>query len=115
MTVFTQDIQAVSTAEEINDILVEALAPVRLDVINESHMHNVPAGSESHFKLVVVSTQFQDKNLIARHRMINKLLASQLQNGIHALSMHTHTPEEWESRGGQVPESPPCMGGKARE
>lgn len=103
------------TADEINDILVEALSPVVLDVLNESHMHNVPPGSESHFKLVVVSGEFEGKNLIARHRMINKLLAEQLQNGIHALSMHTHTPEEWDARGGQVPESPPCMGGKAKE
>lgn len=104
-----------NTADKINDILVDALAPVRLDVINESHMHNVPPGSESHFKLVVVSQEFEGLNLIARHRTINKLLAEQLQNGIHALSMHTHTPEEWDAKGGQVPESPPCMGGKARE
>jgi len=105
----------VNTADRINDILVEALAPTRLDVINESHMHNVPPGSESHFKLVVVSQAFEGSNLIARHRMINKLLAEQLQNGIHALSMHTNTPDEWEAKGGQVPESPPCMGGKAKE
>jgi len=104
-----------STADKINDILVDALAPLRLDVINESHMHNVPPGSESHFKLVIVSASFEGGNLVARHRMVNKLLAEQLQNGIHALSMHTHTPQEWEARGGQVPESPPCLGGKARE
>lgn len=103
------------TADQINDVLVDALAPVVLDVLNESHMHNVPPGSESHFKLVVVSREFEGKNLIARHRLINKLLADQLKNGIHALSMHTHTPDEWDARGGQVPESPPCMGGKARE
>ncbi|MGQ7842942.1 BolA family protein [Granulosicoccus sp. 3-233] len=104
-----------STADKINDILVEALAPVRLDILNESHMHNVPPGSESHFKLVIVSREFDGRNLVARHRMVNKLLAEQLQNGIHALSMHTHTPEEWDARGGQVPDSPPCLGGKARE
>lgn len=104
-----------STAEQINDILVDALAPLRLDVINESHMHNVPDGSESHFKLVVVSDAFDGANLVARHRTINRLLAEQLQGGVHALSMHTHTPAEWQARGGQVPESPPCMGGKAKE
>ncbi len=103
------------TATVINDILVEALAPIRLDVINESHMHNVPAGSESHFKLVVVSDQFDSKNLIARHRIINKLLADQLKNDIHALSMHTYTSAEWNERGGDVPVSPPCMGGKTHE
>lgn len=102
-------------AEQINDIVVEALSPIRLDVVNESHMHNVPPGSESHFKLVVVSEDFIDKNLVARHRTINKLLAKQLQGGVHALSMHTYTPAEWQDRGGEVPQSPPCMGGKAKE
>ena len=102
-------------AEQINDILVEALKPVRLDVINESHQHNVPEGSESHFKLIVVSDAFDTQNLIARHRQINSLLADLLKNDIHALSMHTHTPQEWQARGETVPESPPCLGGKARE
>lgn len=104
-----------STAAQINDILVDQLAPVRLDVINESHMHNVPTGSESHFKLVIVSDAFDGKNLITRHRTVNKLLADQLAGSVHALSMHTYTPEQWRERGGDVPQSPPCMGGKAKE
>ncbi len=101
-------------ATEINDIVVKGLAPIRLDVINESHMHNVPAGSESHFKLVIVSDQFMNKNLVARHRSVNTLLADILKEQIHALSMHTYTPSEWESRGGEVPNSPPCLGGGAK-
>lgn len=104
-----------TTAEQINDLVVEQLKPLRLDVVNESHMHNVPPDSETHFKLVIVSDAFADKNLVARHRSVNKLLASQLSGGVHALSMHTYTPEEWKERGGEVPQSPPCMGGKARE
>lgn len=102
-------------ATEINDLLVEGLGPIRLDVINESHMHNVPAGSESHFKLVIVSDEFEGKNLVARHRSVNGLLADVLKNKIHALSMHTYTREEWQQRGGEVPDSPPCLGGKAAE
>lgn len=104
-----------STAEQINDLVVAELKPIRLDVMNESHMHNVPPDSETHFKLVIVSDGFGDKSLIARHRIVNKLLAEQLKGGVHALSMHTYTPDEWEERGGEVPQSPPCMGGKARE
>ncbi len=102
-------------AEQINDLVVGELSPIRLDVVNESHMHNVPPNSETHFKLVIVSESFHDKNLVARHRTVNKLLAKQLEGGVHALSMHTYTPEEWKERGGEVPQSPPCMGGKARE
>ncbi|MBX2878863.1 MAG: BolA/IbaG family iron-sulfur metabolism protein [Granulosicoccus sp.] len=102
-------------ASQINDLLVEGLNPVRLDIDNESHMHNVPEGAESHFKLVVVSQQFDGKNLVSRHRMVNHLLADLLKGEIHALSMHTYTAEEWEQRGGEVPNSPPCLGGKAAE
>ena len=102
-------------ADQINDIIVDSLAPLRLDVINESHQHNVPKGSESHFKLLIISDDFAGKNLITRHRSVNNLLSDLLKNEIHALSMHTHTPQEWHDRGESVPESPPCMGGKARE
>ena len=104
-----------STAAEINDILVDALAPTRLDVIDESHGHNVPPGSESHFKLVIVSEAFDGQGLVARHRSINRLLAAQLAGSVHALGLHTHTPEEWEARGESVPPSPPCRGGTKRE
>lgn len=100
-----------TVAQIINDTLVDALTPVHLDVINESSNHNVPANSETHFKVIIVSNQFTDSSLVQRHRTINKLLAEQLAGPIHALSLHTHTESEWLDRGGAVPESPPCRGG----
>lgn len=102
-----------SVAITINDILVDSLAPVHLDVIDESHRHNVPEGAESHFKLVIVADAFEGKTLVARHRVINTLLAQQLAGPVHALGLHTHTPEEWQARGESVPASPPCRGGGA--
>jgi len=81
-----------------------------LRVENESHMHNVPPGSESHFKVTIVSRLFQDQMLIKRHRMINQTLAQEL-NQIHALALHTLTPEEWRAREGSVADSPSCRGG----
>jgi BolA protein len=44
--------------------LTEALNPVQLDIFNESYMHNVPPGSETHFKVVVVSDKFDNLPLI---------------------------------------------------
>ncbi|MCF7354058.1 transcriptional regulator BolA [Vibrio sp. CK2-1] len=85
--------------------------PIHLDVQNESYMHNVPPGSESHFKVVVVSEQFEDKKLIARHRAINAALSDELENHIHALSIHAYTQLEWQQVSGAVPESPKCAGG----
>jgi BolA protein len=94
----------------ISQKLTEAFAPEHLEVINESHMHNVPAGSESHFKVVIVSASFKDKMLLARHRLVNAVLEQELKGGIHALALHTMTMEEWFEKG-NAPESPPCMGG----
>lgn len=100
-----------TVAQTINDILVDALAPAHLDILNESSSHNVPENSETHFKVVIVSDEFLGKSLVQRHRAVNALLAEQLAGPVHALSMHTHTTEEWRLKGGQVPDSPPCRGG----
>ncbi|MGI9323235.1 MAG: BolA family protein [Pseudomonadales bacterium] len=40
--------------------------------MNESGNHNVPPGSESHFKLVLVSSEFDGKPLVQRHRLVNQ-------------------------------------------
>ncbi len=96
--------------EQIEAKLSKAFAPYHLDVINESYMHNVPVGSESHFKVVIVSDEFHGKRLIARHRLVNQVLESELKNGVHALSMHTYTLDEWKMNT-QIPQSPMCQGG----
>lgn len=97
--------------QQIHDTLVAGLAPSHLQVINESNNHNVPPGSESHFKLVVVADSFNGMRLIQRHREVNALLKPYLDGAVHALSMHTHTSEEWIAKGEVVPDSPPCQGG----
>jgi BolA protein len=81
-----------------------------LQVENESHMHNVAPGSESHFKVTIVSDSFRDQMLIKRHRMVNKTLQQEMQQ-IHALALHTLTPHEWQTRSGSVADSPHCRGG----
>ncbi|EAQ65898.1 BolA protein [Marinomonas sp. MED121] len=82
-----------------------------LNVKNESYMHNVPEGSESHFKLTLVSDDFAGKRLVQRHQMIYKLLAKQMDL-IHALALHLYTVEEWQSRQSSAPLSPKCHGGE---
>ena len=89
----------------------DALSPTHLEVINETHMHNVPPDSESHFKLVIVTDVFEGISRVQRHQKINKILAQELKNNIHALSMQTLTTEEWSTRNGAVMASPSCMGG----
>lgn len=95
---------------QIEAKLRQAFSPEILEVINESHLHNVPPGSESHFKAVIVSDQFTDKRLVARHRLVNQALVAELAT-IHALALHTLTPDEYFKRAGAVADSPLCMGG----
>lgn len=99
-----------SVEDDIIEKLQQALNPSHLEVTNESHMHNVPPGSESHFKVVIVSDAFNGKMLVARHRLVNKALEEELAGPIHALALHTMTPDEWTEKG-SAPQSPPCMGG----
>jgi len=94
--------------QHLTEQIETALSPTHLEVINESQNHSGPA-TESHFKLVVVSAYFVDLKLIDRHRFINQLFKEEL-NHIHALAMHTYTPDEWLMKN-RVPDSPKCAGG----
>ncbi|MCW8090530.1 BolA family protein [Alteromonas sp. ASW11-130] len=95
----------------IESTLNAHLSPVTLNVLDESHMHNVPSGAQSHWKVTIVSESFTGLKLIQRHRKVNELLSEALAGPVHALSLHTYTPNEWEKRGKSVVPSPNCMGG----
>lgn len=95
---------------EIRTQLAETFQPTHLEVINESHQHNVPPGSESHFKVVLVSEVFAGKRQVQRHQAVYGALAEQLRGPVHALALHTYSPEEWSERQ-FAPQSPVCLGG----
>ncbi|WP_372881845.1 BolA family protein [Psychromonas sp.] len=82
-----------------------------LQVENESHRHSVPANSETHFKVTVVSREFEGVSLISRHRLINNLLKDELAGPVHALALHTMTPAQWQAKNQLAPDSPNCSGG----
>ncbi len=100
---------------EIERKIRASLSPEYLDVISESHMHNVPPGSESHFKVVIVTDAFDGVSRVRRHQQVNGILAKELKEDIHALSMQTMTPDESTARGGQVMASPECLGGSKHD
>ncbi len=96
----------------IEQKLLQAFQPIFLDVINESHMHSVAPGSESHFKVVIVTPAFEGMRLLQRHRSVNAIVAEELAEKIHALALHTYTPSEWyEYYAEKPPASPKCFGG----
>ena len=82
-------------------------------MLNESHRHSVPADSETHFKVVLVSAAFEGRRSVQRHQQVYAVLNEQLQRGVHALALHTFTPAEWRARTA-APDSPDCMGGGKR-
>lgn len=95
--------------------LGEGLAVAHLEVLNESHMHSVPPGSESHFKVTLVSPAFEGKRQVGRHQLIYGLLREELAGPVHALALHTYTPAEWSARGAPAPASPDCLGGSKHD
>lgn len=100
-----------SRKKRIEETLIPALSPVFLSIEDESMNHHVPQGSETHFKIIAVSKRFDDLTRINRHKLINQLLKEEFDLGLHALSMHLYTSEEWETQQKSVLQSPTCRDG----
>ena len=86
-----------SVAAEIRRRL-ETLAPLQLDLQDESAKHAGHAGAapggDTHWKLTVVSAAFAGTSTVARHRMIYQALGDLMQRPIHALSISARAPGE---------------------
>lgn len=94
---------------EIEARMQTAFAPSVLWVENESHMHAGPA-TESHFKITLVTAVFEGVSRVKRHQAVYRVMGEYMQQ-IHALALHTYTPQEWQAQGEAAPVSPKCTGG----
>jgi len=56
------------------------------------------AGDGHHFEAVIVSAAFRGKNKVQQHQIVYRALGDRMREEIHALSMQTHTPEDWAKR-----------------
>jgi BolA protein len=97
--------------ERIRRRLGEGLRLTELHVVNESSQHSVPPGSETHFRVGVVSEEWEGQGALARHRRVHALLRDELRDGVHALTVEAWTPAQWAARGAELQASPPCLGG----
>ena len=77
-----------------------------LKILNESFMHNVPEDAESHFKIVIVSNDFNDLSLMQRHKLVYKHLGS-IMDDIHALSIQSFNEVEFKPNP-TILDSPEC-------
>lgn len=77
--------------------LTHSLQPTYLEIIDESHLHKGHAGAQSgagHFKILLASSQFTDKNLIACHRLVYEALTDLIPHEIHALKIQIQPEKE---------------------
>lgn len=85
-------------ANAIRTKLTEALAPARLEIVDDSHRHAGHAGAraegESHFTVRIVSARFEGLNRVARQRLVYGALKDELATDIHALAIEARTPAE---------------------
>ncbi|HEV2000873.1 MAG TPA: BolA family protein [Xanthobacteraceae bacterium] len=87
-----------NTTDRIHDLLARALAPDRLEVIDESGKHAGHAGAvpgkTTHVRVVIAADAFRGLNRLERHRKVNALLAGEIAAGLHALAIEAKAPGE---------------------
>jgi stress-induced morphogen len=98
-----------SIQTKIEDLLKSAFPGELVNVQNESFKHSVPKGSETHFLVHIVSHQFEGKNLLKRHRVVQEIL-KEMTPIFKALSLHTQTPAESSTQDKSNIKSPNCKG-----
>ena len=85
-------------AAAIERKLEQALAPLRLTVVDDSHRHEghagSPGGGESHFRVEIVSQRFDGQSRLERQRLVYQILSEELAGPVHALSVTARAPSE---------------------
>jgi BolA protein len=95
-----------SIENKIINTLNECMNICSLKILNESFMHNVPKDAESHFKLVIVSNDFNNLSHIQRHKLVYKHLGN-IMNDIHAISIQSFNEDEFKLNP-TILDSPEC-------
>ena len=85
-------------ASRIERKLTREFAPLRLRILDESHKHaghsGWQPGGETHFRVDIVTAAFIGQSRIARQRQVYQVLAEELEERVHALTLRTFAPEE---------------------
>jgi len=74
--------------EDVQTYIQQGLACELVHVVGDGH----------HFEAVIVSPEFRGRSRVQRHQLVYRALGDRMRAEIHALSMQTHTPEEWAAR-----------------
>lgn len=88
-----------SYSERIRQKVTDAFNPTHLEIVDESARHAGHAGAhpdgggETHFNVVIESDVFEGKSRVERQRAVHAVLAEELKERVHALSLKLSTPE----------------------
>jgi len=84
------------TASDIERALRATLAPTALSITDDSHLHAGHAGAREgrHFSVRISSARFTGLGRLARHRLVYDALHPLIPQGIHALAIQAHAPDE---------------------
>lgn len=74
--------------DQVKSYIEQGLACEHVSVTGDGH----------HFEAVIVSAAFGGKNKVQQHQIVYRALGDRMREEIHALSMQTHTPEDWAKR-----------------
>lgn len=84
--------------EVIREKLEQALAPLKLKILDESSHHAGHSGAgdavETHFRIEIVSHKFDGITRVARHRLVYAALQGAFDEGLHALEVYARAPGE---------------------
>ena len=96
-------------AERLADDLRRQFSATHVEVEDDSaeHAGHPEAGAGGHYTAVVVSPLFEGRDLLARHRDVYAAVGDLTARRVHALALHTYTPEEWRQAGAKRPPPPP--------
>lgn len=92
---------------QIEKKLKDQFQPEHLEVLNESHMHSVPPGSETHFRVFIVSSKFENLSRVKRQQAVYAVVDQEMRSGVHAMGLQTLTPSEWAENQSKI-KSPKC-------
>ena len=95
--------------ERITELLKQKLLPEQIEVKDFSHQHS--KGAESHFDVFIVSSVFEGKRQVMRHRIVYQAVQGEIDQGMHALQLQTLTPDEYLKNNVDRIEPPTCRGG----
>jgi BolA protein len=102
-----------SLKESILGLLKAKLSPQHIEVVDESAMHSrrTPDRPETHFKIIIVSNEFEGLSRVQRQQRVYEPLKDLFAEGLHAVTQNTFTPAEW-AKQPELIDSPSCVSKK---